>query len=172
MRHAGHLLVLLACVLAFRPFPRTTAPAATPFLAAETLAAQSVFGALVFLAPQGLAVLEHLTGRELLATGRCRIDNLRALGGSGRILIGEVLTRTGTRLRHTWGESQAGGRIDVTCPSCQVAAVHARLAVADFRILETDLLQDDRPTQQNLRYIRAALAIQQLQQRAGTSPRS
>lgn len=74
--------MLLACVLALRPFPRTTAPAATPFLAAETLAAQSVFGSLFFVAPQGLAVREHLTGRELLA-GRCRIDNLRALGGVG-----------------------------------------------------------------------------------------
>lgn len=51
----------------------------------------------------------------------------------------------------------------MTCPSCQVEAVHAWLSVKDFRILETDVLRDDRPTQQNLRYIRAALAVQRWQ---------
>lgn len=75
------LLGLLLLVLAVRPFSWVADPAATRVCAAEIFLTRRLFGTLFTIAPDGLAVLEHLTDLERLATSRCRIDNLQALGG-------------------------------------------------------------------------------------------
>lgn len=162
------LSVLAFALLAFRPFDLMGYRDHRALLLTEGIVSRLIFGAAFHFLPELPAAVEHLTGRDLPGNGDCRIANVRALGPDGRLLIGLARNATGTTMPHVWGESVAGERVDRSCQTCRTMAIHAVLGISDRTINKVEVFNKDIPgLPQNIRYLKAALAVEKVRAALG-----
>lgn len=159
----------LILALSVRPFD-LMGSSNRPLLLTEAIVSRAMFGTVYGLFPEGLAVLEHVSGRDLLGIGDCRISAVRALGPDGRLLVGTARRHNGTVTPHVWGVSPEGRRVDLSCPACPIVATQAALTIEDYTVTNVQILAPDVPgLAMNIRYLRAALPVEKVRALLGLS---
>lgn len=155
------MIMFLLLTLAFRPFALLGVQS-LPLRAVEAYASISAFGSLYAASPEAVAVLEHVFNRDMPGIGDCRVKNVRALGPDGQLVIGLAERADGKILRHVWGVSPTGERVDESCRSCRTKEIHAVITIANYSEVDRQIYLDDAATANNLRYLTGALATQRV----------
>lgn len=114
---------------------------------------------------------EFLAEREFaenypLNGGDCLLRNIKALHGSGFIIIGRFYDpKESKSVRHIRVyrcsfKTDTCEDVDSTCPECDLKEPEAVIVVNNYRVTEIQHILDDRPIIRNVRYIKKLLEIE------------
>ncbi|WP_155810634.1 hypothetical protein [Persephonella sp. KM09-Lau-8] len=96
-----------------------------------------LFGQFVMVVPSRtplLPFIEQLTGWDLMRVGDCRIKNLKAIDGDGKVIIGYFMYNK--RLFRHLRVSKEGEIIDYTCPKCEPVGDVRVYVVKDYSLYD------------------------------------
>ena len=115
--------------------------------------------ALYLITPEVIAIIEYVTGKDMLFSGDCRIKNLTE---NGYIYVGTTQNSKNLRqnLRHLRSTTPAG-TVENTCPECVFISYDLILRVQDGKIEPILPPQSDMAIK-DMRYIRTALLVRKL----------
>lgn len=126
-----------------------------PLIVAKT-ASNFIVGGTIYLAfPEALGVIEHIIGSDIIGTGRCRIDNVKAADGNAAFVIGNFKNGDGKGM-HIRG-FQKDRVIDYICKDCVADEISAVVGVKDYKINSTVIYDNSKDIEKNIRYLRGAL---------------
>lgn len=154
------LKIIIALYLAINmvavPVSQVSKTMGVPLIAAKTASNFVVGGTLYLAFPEALGVVEHISGFDLIGTGRCRIDNVREAEGNAVFIIGNF-TLNGSSPRMHIRAFKKDRLIEYTCKDCIAEKIDAVINVKEYKISSAVIHENSQDTERNIRYLRGAL---------------